>query len=159
MKNRETVLDAIADQLVTLMGPQFAALGIKPSAPPTGSFVSKRSRGYLYGVAARVADDLSEGTRVALSGEIFQMLFSIVYGAALGLPLFKLTLDECVARDGETLSGAHYAEDDVSAVFRGDPNRTVMGFWLLNNGVGVAEEKMPELLTFDPFPQLNCAST
>lgn len=150
---QEAINDALTDQLIGFIGPQLQMLGYElTKVPAEGTFISKRSRGYIYGIAARVVGQVPEELQVKLLELVFQGAFYLVYGAENGPPLFERTFEETVARDGETLSGGYHAEDHVSASLRGEPFQSVMGFWLLNNGIGDPDEKMPIIQNPRPLP-------
>lgn len=150
---QEAVNEALIGQLIGFIAPQLQMLGFElATVPAEGTFISKRSRGYIYGIAAAVLGQLPNETAPSLVEPIMGGAFYLVYGSENGPPLLEMTFAEAVARDGETLSGSYHAEDHVGASLRGEPFQSVMGFWLLNNAIGDPDEKMPIIENPKPLP-------
>ena len=135
-----------AHALVSLLTPQLQLLGLDLYAVPVrGIYVSKRSRGYIYGMAAGILGETSANPTADMAEDIMQAAFTLVWGRASAQPIFEMTLSECAARDGQTLAGSYAAERDVSDFYADKPFATVMGFWALNNGLNDPAEIMPAI--------------
>lgn len=147
-----SVYEIRAKALLTFLIPQLQLLGLElEQVPASGSYVSKRSRGYIYGTACAVLGATSDEMTSEEVEDIMQTAFTLVWGRENAQPIYQATLAECAARDGETLAGSYRAEADVGEVHAGKPHATVMGFWLLNNGLGNPEEKMPPIVNPRPL--------
>jgi hypothetical protein len=144
MIDRDALWEAIAQRIVGLIVPQLMMLGWQPSTiPPEQSAFSKRSRGYIFGIAYTVANELPADLRRELMGEIIENAFYITYGADLGPSYSSVTMEDYLSTDGEVLAGYFRAKAEMEAVDAGSPHQAMMGFWLLNNGIGDPEEFMP----------------
>jgi hypothetical protein len=151
----DAVYESIARSLISLLTPQLVMLGYQlMSVPAEGDFVSKRSRGYVFGLASAVASELTSTLTAEVVNATLLNAFELVYGSEYADKLLQLTLNESVSRDGEMLAGAYRAEDDVVAVYSGRPYSTVMGFWLLNNQIGDPSDKMPIISNPRPLPKV-----
>ncbi len=151
----DAVYESIARSLNSLLTPQLLMLGYQlENVPVSGDFVSKRSRGYIFGMASAVASELASGLTAELVNATLLNAFELVYGPQHAVALLQQTLYESANRDGDTLAGAYQAEDDVVAVYSGRPHSAVFGFWLLNNQIGEPSEKMPTILNPRPLPKL-----
>lgn len=147
------IFEECCRHLAIFLTPQLQMLGFElGKVPPTGTFISKRSRGYIWGIAATVLAPWPEEFKRAMVSEVMRSAFWFVYGDGSCEELMQLTLDESTARDPATLSGSYHAEDDVTAVYEAKPHASVMGFWILNNGIGNPDEKMPPILNPRPLP-------
>lgn len=148
-----TVHDVQAQALLGFLTPQLQLLGLElEKVPVEGSFVSKRSRGYVYGMAAGILGATTETQDAEMVEDIMQAAFTLVWGRETAQRVFELTLAECAARDGQTLAGSYRAEADVADVYAGKPFAAVVGFWLLNNGLNNPDEVMPEIEHPRPLP-------
>lgn len=96
-----------AKALLMFLIPQLQLLGFELSKVPSdGSYVSKRSRGYIYGMAGAVLAATSEEMTSEMVEDIMQTAFTLVWGPENAPSIYKATLAECAARDGETLAGS-----------------------------------------------------
>lgn len=130
--------------LIELIGPQLHLLTIEfGKTPLTGSYVSKRSRGYIYGTAASILGMTIQNIDEKSLNHTMRSAFSLVWGDENAQDIFEKTLAECVARDGETLAGSYYAEAEIGEAYQGKTHAAVMGFWLLNNEINDPAEIMP----------------
>jgi hypothetical protein len=153
----DSVHDVRAFALLSFIRPQLNLLGLnQENVPVTGSFISKRSRGYIYGMAAAVAGATAQEGEQSEDAyhDVLEAAFILVWGREMAKSMFNKTFSECVARDGQTLAGAYCGEADVSMVYAGKPYASVMGFWLLNNGLNNPEEIMPEIKNPPPLPEI-----
>ena len=142
-----------ARALLALLLPQLEMLGLElEKVPAVGSFASKRSRGYIYGLAAAVLGVTTRQQDGGMAEDIMQAAFTLVWGQANAQALFERTLAESAARDGETLAGSYRAEAEVGELYSGKPNAPAMGFWLLNNGLNDPDEIMPAIENPRPLP-------
>ncbi len=151
-----SLVDVQDRALLRIIIPQLQLLGFEMGrVPADGSFVSKRSRGYIYGTAASVLCQLTRQQNREMIHEIMQSAFTLVWGPERANELFEMTLHECAARDGETLAGSYAAEADVGEVYSGQPYAAVTGFWLLNNGLNHPETMMPAIENPRPLPPVD----
>jgi hypothetical protein len=120
------------------------------NVPIGGSFTSKRSRGYVYGLAAGILGATSNRQDAQMAEDLMQAAFTLVWGRGNAQALFEQTLAESAGRDGETLAGSYRAESEIGDVYSGKPHASAVGFWLLNNGLNEPEEVMP--VVKDPRP-------
>lgn len=157
--SQSTSLTAEEVQAKALLGfliPQLQLLEFELEQIPTnGSYISKRSRGYIYGMAAAILGESSQKMNSEMVNDIMHTAFTLVWGKENAQHLFDMTLAECAARDGDTLAGSYRAEADVGEVFQNKPHAAVMGFWLLNNGLNNPEEIMPSIEYPRPLPPAN----
>ncbi len=153
-----SLAEAQAHALLSFLIPQLQMLELElAGVPDIGTYVSKRSRGYIYGMAAGILGALDTIDSAAKVEDIMQAAFTLVYGHEAAQTVYELTLAECEARDGETLAGCYRAEDDVGDVYAGKPMSAVMGFWLLNSGMNDANEIMPTINEPRPLPSIPSA--
>ncbi len=151
-QSETTAHEVRAKALLTFLIPQLQLLSLELEEVPTeGSYVSKRSRGYVYGMAGAVLAATSEEMTSELVDDIMQTAFTLVWGRENAQRVYKATLAECVARDGETLAGSYRAEADVGEVYARKNYASVMGFWLLNNGLNNPDEIMPPIRNPPPL--------
>jgi hypothetical protein len=142
-----------ASALLGLLVPQLELLELQlEKVPVGGSFTSTRSRGYIYGLAAGVLGTTTKHQDGAMAEDIMHAPFTLVWGRNNAQNPFDQTLAESAARHGETLAGAYRAESDVGDVCSGKPFATVMGFWLLNNGLNDSEAIMSVFENPRPVP-------
>ena len=147
-----SVHDVQARALLGFLIPQLQLLGVElEKAPAHGSFASKRSRGYIYGMAAAVLCETSKQQDAQMVEDIMQAAFTLVWGPEIAQRMYEQTLTESAARDGETLAGSYRAEADVREVYSGKPHAAVMGFWLLNNNLNDPDEIMAAITNPRPL--------
>lgn len=155
LTTREMQTKALLEFLI----PQLQLLSLQLEQVPRNDFyTSKRSRGYIYGMAAAIWGASPHNKNVDIFEEIVLTAFGLVWGKQSAQPLFDMTLAEHAARDGDTLAGSYRAEDDVGGVFQKKPHAAVMGFWLLNNGHNIPEIIMPTIENPRPLPSTDTFS-
>ncbi|MGZ8281712.1 MAG: hypothetical protein ACXWUN_02025 [Allosphingosinicella sp.] len=143
---------AIYRELRILLTPQIERLGVALGyVPAEGGYVSKRSRGYLYGMTAGLLGRLGRMQEPEVIRDAMWAAFRMVYGPKIGPGALERTMQECLARDGETLAGSWRGEADVLDVHAGKAGAAVMGFWLLNNGRNDPVELMPTIANPGPI--------
>ncbi|WP_373489297.1 hypothetical protein [Blastomonas sp.] len=152
----QTIEEVQAKTLLGFLIPQLQLLGFElEEVPTTGKYVSKRSRGYIYGLAAAILGATSQKINSGMVDDIMHTAFTLVWGRENAQRLFDMTLAECAARNGDTLAGSYRAEADVGEVFQEKPHAAVMGLWLLNNGLNNPEVIMPPIENPRPLPPSN----